>query len=331
MKFATKALCLTQSDQHGAMRYPIYQNSAFETKDAKELEDIFKGNKLGHVYTRSSNPTTAEFELRVKDLSNAFGVLATSSGMGAIANTLFALLKEGDNFISTKHIFGNTLSLFDTLFEDFGVEVRYFEDESEVEGLIDERTKLLFCETVGNPQLSIINFKAIKPILAKHNILLVADTTLTPWNIIDVKSLGVDIELVSATKYISGGGHALGGLIIDYGTFNFSNLLPTYYKKFGPNAFIAKLRKETFRNLGSTLSPQNAFLLSLGLETLDLRVERSSSTALFLATELEKLGVKTAYPFLCSSPYFSIAKDILKTVGGMSCLKLYSKEGAYKF
>ncbi|NCB82598.1 MAG: O-acetylhomoserine aminocarboxypropyltransferase/cysteine synthase, partial [Bacilli bacterium] len=280
MGFTTKALHFKTNhpDPYGAMRFPIYQSSAFEFEKAEDLEAVFKGQKAGHVYTRSSNPSIEALETQIKAMSGAFGVIAMATGMAAISNALFALLKSGDNIITTKYLFGNTLSLFQTLLSDFGVEVRFVDVNNieEIRANIDEKSRLLFCESVSNPQLIVPDFRAIKAVLNEHHVPLVVDTTMTPWNIFDAKKHGVDVEIISATKYLSGGGHVLGGLIVDNGTFewqNHANLAP-YCKKFGSNAFIARLRKETFRNLGATLSPQSAYLLSLGLETLDLRVQR---------------------------------------------------------
>ena len=331
MKFATKALSLGAKDAHGAMRFPIYQSAAFEAQDAAALEAVFKGQSANHVYTRSTNPTTQEFEARVRGLSGAFGVVATASGMGAISAVLLGLLKTGDNFIATKHLFGNTISLFNTLFEDMGVEVRYVEHASEVEAHIDANTRLFFCEALSNPQLSIVDFEALKPVLKAHNIPLVADTTMTPWNIFDAKAHGVDVEVVSATKFISGGGHVLGGLVLEYGTFDWAKApnLASFYAKFGPNAFIAKLRKETYRNLGACLAPQSAYLLALGLETLDLRVKRSCESALRLAQTLEKKGLKVHYPLLESSPYRDLATKTFSQGGALLSLDMGSKEAAY--
>lgn len=339
MGFTTKALHTksTHKDPYGAMRFPIYQSSAFEFEHAEDLEAVFKGQKMGHVYTRSSNPSIEEFELKVKAISGAFGVIATATGMAAISNALFALLKSGDNIITTKYLFGNTLSLFQTLFSDFGIEVRYV-DVSDIEAIkanIDDKTRLLFCESVSNPQLIVPNFEAIKAVVSEKNVPLIVDTTMTPWNIFDAKAHGVDIEIISATKYLSGGGHVLGGLIVDNGTFNWKQhaTLEPYYKKFGPNAFIARLRKETFRNLGSSLTAQSAYLLCLGLETLDLRVGRSCQNALAIAKHLQYKSsvVSVDYPLLSSSLSYANASKQLSGGGAIVTFSLENKEKAYTF
>ena len=339
MGFTTKVLHTpsAQKDQHGAMRFPIYQNSAFEFEKAEDLEAVFKGYKMGHVYTRSSNPTIEEFELKAKALSGGLGVIATATGMAAIANALFALVKSGDNILTTNYLFGNTLSLFQTLFNDFDVEVRYVDvnDLDAIKASIDTRTRLLFCESVSNPQLIVPDFTAIKNILNEHNVPLIVDTTMTPWNIFHAKQHGVDIEIISATKYLSGGGHVLGGLIVDNGTYNWANHenLKHFFKKFGSFAFMARLRKETFRNLGATLAPQSAYLLSLGLETLDLRVQRSCSNALIVAKYLQSNAniLSVDYPLLESSSSYANASKQFSGGGAIVTFSLENKEKAYRF
>ncbi len=339
MGFTTKALHAkpAHKDHYGAMRFPIYQSSAFEFEKAEDLEAVFKGQKMGHVYTRSSNPSIEEFELKVKAISGALGVIATATGMAAISNALFALVKSGDNILTTKFLFGNTLSLFQTLFSDFGVEVRYVDvyDMDDIRANIDEKTRLLFCESISNPQLIVPDFGAIKNVLQEHHVPLILDTTMTPWNIFDAKKHGADIEIISATKYISGGGHVLGGLIVDNGTFNWKNHanLESFFKKFGPFAFMARLRKETFRNLGASLTAQSAYLLSLGLETLDLRVQRSCSNALAVAKHLQSKTevVSVDYPLLENSRAYANASKQFSGGGAIVTFSLAGKEKAYAF
>lgn len=339
MGFTTKALHTrpTHKDPYGAMRFPIYQSSAFEFEHAEDLEAVFKGQKMGHVYTRSSNPSIEAYEQTIRSISGAFGVIATATGMAAISNALFALLKSGDNIITTKYLFGNTLSLFQTLLSDFGVEVRYVDVNNleEIRSNIDDKTRLLFCESISNPQLIVPDFGAIKAVLSEKNVPLIVDTTMTPWNIFDAKKHGVDIEIISATKYLSGGGHVLGGLIVDNGTFNWKQhaTLEPYYKKFGPNAFMARLRKETFRNLGSTLSAQSAYLLCLGLETLDLRVGRSCQNALSVAKHLQNKAqiIRVDYPLLETSSSYENASKQFSGGGAIVTFSLENKEKAYAF
>ncbi|MCD8544996.1 MAG: PLP-dependent transferase [Sulfurospirillum cavolei] len=246
-------------------------------------------------------------------------------------------MKSGDNIITTNYLFGNTLSFFETLLSDFGVEVRYVDvnDLIAVQAAIDDKTRLLFCESISNPQLIVPDFLALKSVLKERNVPFIVDTTMTPWNIFDAKKHGVDIEIVSATKYLSGGGHVLGGLIVDNGTFEWKNhaTLVPYYKKFGPNAFMARLRKETFRNLGASLTAQSAYLLSLGLETLDLRVQRSCHNALVVAKHLYAKNevIRVDYPLLESSASFAASSKQFSGGGAIVTFSLASKEKAYAF
>lgn len=337
MGFTTKALHPTwgYKDKHGAMRCPIYQNAAFEFENAEDLEAVFAGKKMGHMYSRTSNPSVEEFELKIKSISNAFGVVATATGMAAIADTLLALLKTGDNIITTNYLFGHSLSLFQTLFLDFGIEVRYVDmhDLSVIEKQIDAKTKLFFCESISNPQLIVPDFLAISSVLKQHNVLLIVDTTMSPWNFFDAKKHGIDIEIISATKYISGGGTVLGGLILDTGNYDWKNCIniANFYKKFGPNAFIAKLKKETFRNLGAALCAQSAYMLSLGIETMDLRVKKSCENALKIAQYLQtkKSVVSVNYPLLETSNAYAIASKQFSLGGAILTFTMEDKASAY--
>lgn len=337
MGFTTKALHPTwgYKDKYGAMRCPIYQNAAFEFETAESLEEVFSGKKTGHMYSRTSNPSVEEFELKIKSIANAFGVLATATGMGAISSTLLALLKSGDNIITTQYLFGHSLSLFGTLFSDFGIEVRFVDanDMAMIEKNIDAKTKLLFCESISNPQLIVPDFLAISSVLKSHHIPLIVDTTMSPWNFFDAKAFGIDVEIISATKYIAGGGTVLGGLIIDNGTYDWGKCanIANFYTKFGANAFIAKLRKETFRNLGASLCAQSAYMLSLGIETMDLRVKKSCENALKLAQFLQtKQSVVTVnYPLLETSSAYEIASKQFSLGGAILTFTMEDKAKAY--
>ncbi|MBE0490936.1 MAG: O-acetylhomoserine aminocarboxypropyltransferase/cysteine synthase [Sulfurospirillum sp.] len=339
MGFTTKVLHTRTNfkDAHNAMRFPIYQSAAFAFEKAEDLEAVFKGQKMGHVYSRSSNPSVEAYEQVIKEVSESFGVVATASGMAAICNTFFALIKSGDNILTTRYLFGHTLSFFQTLMDDFGVSVRFvdIQNEADIKANIDANTSAFFCESISNPQLKVPDFLAIKSILKTAHIPLIVDTTMTPWNIFDAKANGVDIAVISATKYLSGGGHVLGGLILDHGTFDWSKHihLQSFYKKFGPNAFIAKLRSETFRNHGAALSPQSAYMLSLGLETLDLRVQRSCQNALHVAQHLQTKTqiLKVSYPLLEDNDCYINASKQFSGGGAIVSFFLADKQNAYTF
>ncbi len=339
MKYTTKILhCdYPAKDPHGALRYPIYQNAAFEYDSAEEIEDVFCGRAAGHTYSRATNPTVNELENRVKNITSSLGVIATSSGMAAIANVMFGLLKSGDNIITTNRLFGHTLSFFQNTLVDFGVEVRYVDicDYKSIEKIADDRSKLIFFETISNPELVIPDIKKLKEIASEKNLLLVCDSTMTPFTIFDAKKHGIDIDIISATKMISGGGVAIGGLIIDTKNYNwakYENLKP-FYKKFGPFAFLSKLKKETFRNIGACLSPQNAYLLSLGLETLALRSHRAGENAKRIAEFLKSSSKIESinYPIFEDNQFCKTSNDYFLFPGTILTFDLKDKKSSYRF
>ncbi len=325
-------------DPHGSLNFPIYDNVAFEADSAEELEAAFKGEKSKHIYSRITNPTVAYFESKIQHATDAFAVTALSSGMAAISNLVMALGKAGDNIITTRHLFGNTLSLFDQTLKPYELAARYTDltDLHKVAGQIDSNTIAIFFETITNPQLEVADIKALSDIAKKHNLLLIADTTLTPPSIFDAGQLGINIEVLSSTKYISGGGTSVGGLIMDYGTFDWSTFDKTrpLFEEHGPSAFNVLLTKQIFRNMGACLSPQNAYMQSLGLDTLDLRTDRSTSNAIEIAQFLEgHAAVKGIhYPGLKSSPFHEVS---VQQFGEKPCsiltFDLGSKKECYTF
>lgn len=305
---------LANDDAHQALHQPIYSNAAFSFDSAEHMELAFQGRLPNHSYSRISNPTVENFERRIRQITGALNVTALSSGMAAISNVIFVLATSGSNIIASKHLFGNTFSLLDSTLKDFGIEVRFCDlnNTQEVQANMDKNTILIFVETITNPQLEVVDIKKLSDTAHGSNIPLVADSTLTPPNVFKAREHGVDIEVVSSTKCISGGATSIGGLIIDYGTFDWSksSKLAPLAKRFGPYAFQQKLRREIFRNLGACLSPFAAYLQSLGLETLQLRFERAAANCRELAVFLESLPqvVKVNYPGLQTSQYHEISE-----------------------
>jgi O-acetylhomoserine (thiol)-lyase len=234
--------------------------------------------------------------------------------MAAISNVLMTLLSTGDTILTTGHLFGNTVSLLESTFTPFGINFRYADLTSlaEVESKIDATVKVLFLETITNPQMEVADLRALAELAHRHNILLMVDTTLTPPYVFDAKSHGVDLEVLSTTKFVSGGGTSVGGLIIDHGLYDWSKNQRTapLAEKHGQMAFQVKLRKEVYRNTGACLSPMNAFLQTLGLETLALRMDRAIDNARKLSTWLESHPrVKSVnYPGIASSPFYEISR-----------------------
>lgn len=339
LKFITKALHTKypKDDIHGALRMPVYDSAAFEYQTAEDIEAAFNGSMPGHVYSRSTNPTVEYFEKVLMNLTNSFGVISFSSGMAAISNLMIAIASSGDNIITTKYLFGNTYSLFNKSLKQLGISTKFLDltNIELIEKSIDANTKAIFLETITNPQLEVADLKAISDITKRHNILLIVDSTVTPPCVFNSKEFGVNIEVVSSTKYISGGGTAIGGAVIDNGNFDWSKIskLQPIVSKFGKSALLAKLRKEIHRNFGSCLSPHNAYLHTLGLETLSLRVDRSCQNTLALATWLQTLPlVKSVnYPGLLDSKYYKVAKSQFLYPSSILTIDLESKEKCYVF
>ncbi len=327
-----------KEDAHNALQIPIYSNAAFEFDDAETMEDAFTGKKPAHMYSRITNPTVEHLENLIKIVTNAQGVTALSSGMAAISNTFLSIVSQGENIITSRHLFGNTYSLFDKTLRSFGIDVRFADltNKEEIEKLIDSNTRVLFFETITNPQMEVVDISVLADIAYKHRLLLIADSTLTPPIIFNAKNHGINIELISSTKIISGGATSVGGLIIDYGNFDWSKnkKLAELTTQFGTFAFQYKLRKEIFRNIGACLSPFNAYLQSVGIETLELRFNKAAENTLGVAHFLDKISLvkKVNYPGIESSPYYSISKKQFGSLpGSILTFELESKEQCFSF
>ena len=336
--FTTRAIHGTGSnrDPHGSLRVPVYDSAAFEHESAESLEATFTGRKAAHVYSRITNPTVDDFEQKMRLLSGGVAALAVSSGMAAISNTLLALGGTGKNVVTSKYLFGNTLSLFEKTFSSWGLEVRYVSMTQliEIEKAIDNDTCAVFLESITNPQLEIADCTAISKITRKHMVPLVLDNTATTPYLFNSKQAGVDIEILSSTKYISGGATTIGGAIIDNGNFDWlqSEKLNARARKYGQMAFISALRQEVYRNVGACLSPHNAFMQSLGLETMGLRIDKSCQNGLHLADFLEQdsrvQGVH--YPGLASSAFHETAtRQFGKKYGGLLTFDMDSAEQCF--
>lgn len=340
LKFITRILHtkFLKEDPHGSLHMPVYDDVTFEFKTAEDLELAFSGRKPAHMYSRISNPTVEHFEQKVKTMSNALGVIALSSGMAAISNTILTIAKTGDNILTSKHLFGNTYSLFEQTLKSWGLEIRYADLTKPLEtvSLIDKKTKAVFLETITNPQLEVADIKSLSKIAKQANILLIADTTMSPPYIFSAKDFGVDIEIISSTKWISGGATSIGGLIIDYGLYDWkqNDKLKGEAIKFGPFAFISRLRREVYRNIGACISAHNAYLQSLGLETLPLRIDIACVNTQKIAEFLRKVKpVKSVnYPGLKGSPFYEIArKQFGEKPGAVLTFNLGSKNECFKF
>ena len=324
-------------EKTGATQVPIYQSTSFEQKSPEKLENIFKGSEIGFIYSRINNPTVESFEKRIAFLEGGVGAVACSSGMAAITLAVLNILKSGDEIVSGSGIFGGTHSLFKSL-SDYGILTRYAED-SEVESFekaVNQNTRLIFVETIGNPRLDVPNIKELAKLAHSKGIPLIVDNTAaTPYLIRPLK-LGADIVVHSTSKYISGSGNTIGGVIVDGGNFKWD--FKKYdtlkeYEKFGVFTYLAKLRKGLFKDIGACLSPFNAYLSSIGLETLGIRMERICENAKELSLYLEKNPkvLKVNYPGLKSSKYFERANEQFDgKFGGILTIRVGTKDAAFK-
>lgn len=315
--FTTKAVhgVSIKKDPHGTLRMPVYDSVAFEHETAEDMQAAFEGRVQAHSYSRISNPTIEDYEQRVRLLADAVGVIAVSSGMAAISNVFLALAEAGTNIVTTRSLFGNTYSLLESTLRPWGLDINYV-DLSNTDALtaaIDGSTRAVFLETITNPQLQVIDVEAVAKVAHAHNVPVIVDGTVTTPYLFRAKDFGVDVEIMASTKYISGGATSVGGLIIDYGTFNWRRnpKIAPWVPKFGTNALLVWMRTDVYRNLGACLSPHNAYLQTLGLETLSLRAQRSCENALAVAQYLERRHHEVCavnYPGLPSSKYREIAK-----------------------
>ena len=327
-----------KQDAYGALNMPVYLSAAFEFDTAEEMETAFMGRSADHTYSRITNPTVQYFENRVQAITNALSVTAVNSGMAAITNAIITLAQTGSNIVTSHYLFGNTYSFFATTLASFGVEVRFcdLKNLDEVESRIDDNTCAVFLEIITNPQMEVADLKAISTLTKQKGVPLLADTTIIPFCGFKAKDLGVNIEIVSSTKYISGGATSLGGLIVDYGNFDWqaSPKLHMMAKDFGPAAFTAKLRKEILRNLGAYMTPQVAYLQTLGLETLSIRYEKATTTCLALVKRLEKLPQveMVNYTGLPSNKFYELSSSQFgNKPGAMFTFNLASREACFDF
>lgn len=324
---------------------PIYQTTSYVFDDAQEAEDLFALRKLGNIYTRINNPTVATFENRIAALEGGIGALATASGMAAITYTVLALAHAGDHIIAATTLYGGTFNLFKETLPRYGITTSFvdIDDVEAVEAAIQDNTKLVFIETLGNPVINIPDLERLAEIAHRNAIPLVADNTFATPYLINVFSHGVDIAVHSATKFIGGHGTTIGGVIVDSGKFDWaaSGKFPQFVKEdpsyhnisytrdLGAAAFIVAVRVQLLRDTGAALSPFNAFLLLQGLETLSLRVERhvenTKKVVDFLLNHPQVEQVN--YPALANSPYKALADKYLpKGVG--SIFSFHVKGGA---
>lgn len=285
----------------GARAVPIYQTSSYVFENSEHAAKLFSLEEEGNIYTRITNPTTAVFEKRVAAIENGIGALAQSSGLSAILLSILNIAKSGDEIVSADNLYGGTFTLFKNTLAKMGIKANFVDSQNleEYEKAINENTKAIYCESIGNPKLDVPDFEALAEIAHKNNIPLIVDNT-SAITMVKPIDYGADIVVHSATKFICGHGTSLGGVIVDSGKFNWANgKFPEftepdesyhglkYIESFGDSAYITKARVQMMRDIGSIISPFNSFMLLQSLETLSLRVNQHCENALEVAKFLE--------------------------------------------
>lgn len=310
---------------------PIYQTVAYEFENAQHGADLFNLEVPGNIYTRIMNPTNDILEQRLAALEGGIAGLVVSAGSAAINYAIQTLTRAGDNIVSTPQLYGGTYTLFAHMLPSFGVEVRFARDDSPeaINALIDEKTRLVYCESIGNPAGNIVDLSALADVAHRKGIPLMVDNTVASPVLCKPIQFGADIVVHSITKYVGGHGNSLGGAIIDAGTFPWAQYAekfpglnmpePAYHgvvytETFGAAAFIARARTVPLRNTGAALSPMNAFLLLQGLETLSLRMERHVENALQVARFLQQhpLVAWVSYAGLPDHPHHHLAQKYMR-------------------
>ena len=314
----------------GARAVPIYQTTSYNFRNAKHGADLFALKEFGNIYTRLMNPTTDVLEKRIAALEGGKAALVVASGHAAQFIALNNILKPGDNFVSSPYLYGGSYNQFKVSFKNLGIDVRFAKSDltEDFEPLIDENTKAIYVETIGNPGFSVPDFESFSKLAKKHDIPFIVDNTFGACGFLckPIES-GADIVVQSATKWIGGHGTSMGGVIVDAGTFNWANgKFPqftepsegyhglVYSEAFGELAFIIRARVEGLRDFGPAISPFNSFLLLQGLETLSFRVQKHVDNALLLADWLSKNSnvEKVNYPGLSNDPNHKTAAKYLK-------------------
>jgi len=345
--FATKALHVGHdvNANGGTRAVPIYQSSSYVFDDSDNAAGRFNLTEPGFIYTRLNNPTTDVLEQRLAALEGGIGAVATASGTSAISTTLLTLLKAGDHIVASSSLYGGTFNLLNVTLPRHGITTT-FVDASNPENFkaaFQENTRVVFVESLGNPKLDVLDLEAISKEAKAYNVPLIVDNTVATPYLLNPIAYGANIVIHSLTKYINGNGTALGGIIVDAGTFDWTNgKFPeftepsagyhglVYSEVLKEAAFIAKVRIEGLRDYGGALSPFNSFQIIQGLETLELRIKKHSDNALQLAKWLQEQSEVNwvNYPGLETSPYKNLAKKYLPK--GQSGIVTFGVDGGYE-
>ncbi|MDX9978766.1 MAG: aminotransferase class I/II-fold pyridoxal phosphate-dependent enzyme [Lentisphaeria bacterium] len=324
----------------GATVPPIVSSTAYGYGTAEELENVFAGRAPGYVYSRLGNPTVSHFERRIAALEQGIGAVACASGMAAIAATVLALAGSGDEIISGNSVFGGTYSLFRQTLARYGIVTRFVEatDPAAYRAAITDRTKLIFVETIGNPKLDVPDLAAIAAVAAEHGVVLAVDNTVTTPFLLRPGEQGANLVIHSTSKFLNGHGTAIGGIVVDTGTFDWSH--PRYAhlqplrRRAGERVFLAYLRGQICRDLGCCLSPYHAFLTCIGIDTLGVRMERHCANALKLAQSLNghPRVLDVRYPGLpTAADYATATRQFTAGYGALLTLRLEDKPACFRF
>ena len=329
----------------GTRAVPIYQTTSYVFKDTDHAANLFSLAEPGYIYTRLNNPTADILEQRLASLEGGIAAVATSSGSAALATTLLTLLKTGDHIVASNSLYGGTYNLLNVTLPRYGITTTFVDpdDPSNFFDAIENNTRAIYVESIGNPKLDVLDIESISSVAKKSKLPLIVDNTVATPYLLKPINYGADIVIHSTTKYITGNGTSIGGIIIDAGKFDWGNGLfneftePSagyhgliYHEVLGPAAFIAKVRIEGLRDLGSAPSPFNCFQTIQGLETLSVRIKKHSENALKIAEWLENQD-KVAwvnYPGLKSSKYFDLSQKYLKE--GQSGVVTFGLNGGFE-
>ena len=347
LNFQTKSLHAGHdiSNTQGTRAVPIYQSTAYVFNDSDQAANLFSLAEPGYIYTRLNNPTNDVLEQRLAALEGGIAAVSTASGTAAISTALMVLLKAGDHIVASSSLYGGTYNLLNVTLPRLGITTTFVDpsDPANFEAAVQDNTRAFFAESLGNPKLDVLDLKAIAAYSKKAKVPFIVDNTVATPALLNPIEQGANIVIHSLTKYINGNGTSLGGVIIDAGTFDYSNgLFPeftepsagyhglVYHEVLGPAAFIAKVRIEGLRDFGAALSPFNSFQIIQGLETLSLRMSQHSKNALEIAQWLEAQEevAWVNYPGLASSKYSDLAKQYLPK--GQSGIVTFGLKGGFE-
>ncbi len=323
--------------EHGSIHKPVHTSVTYAYDDARDLAAVFQGEKSGYSYGRQVNPTVTALQDKISLMEGGLATAAFATGMAAIGTTLFALLRAGDHFISSSFLFGNTNSLFNT-FATHGIEVTFVDATSaeEVEKAIQPNTRLVFVETIANPRTQVSDLEGIGRVCREHDLIYFVDNTMMTPYLFQPVSVGASLVINSLTKYIGGHANALGGAVTETGNYDWSNFPNLYdnYKKGDPSGWaIQQIKKKGLRDFGASLGPEAAHHISVGSDTLALRMERICTNAQTLCDYLgsHPRVKKVYYPGMADHPEHQRSRELFKHHGGIFSIELVDEVDCFDF